>query len=177
MRESNNLVPRALFPGLGGGAGKAPWGRGWESKGIGKFSLGGGLEGKLISGRAGGAGRGVPLGPWETLAYTLAYSLLTIPTLTLLLPSCLQSRPQQLFDECFPLKTVRVSPRYPVRLTPLIKLFLKRNPDSKPYTAKHVVQLKQRTSNCTIKSRKALAGGKRCSMGWWRNLDGRTRQI
>ena len=25
---SLNLVPRALFPGFGGGAGKAPWGRG-----------------------------------------------------------------------------------------------------------------------------------------------------
>ena len=32
MPISNNLVPRALFPGFGGGAGKAPWGRGWISK-------------------------------------------------------------------------------------------------------------------------------------------------
>ena len=36
MEEVVNLVPRALFPGFGGGAprpqsqGKAPWGRGWE---------------------------------------------------------------------------------------------------------------------------------------------------
>ena len=28
-RTNPNLVPRALFFGFGGGAGKAPWGRGW----------------------------------------------------------------------------------------------------------------------------------------------------
>ena len=31
VASSGNLVPRALFPGFGGGAGKAPWGRGWSS--------------------------------------------------------------------------------------------------------------------------------------------------
>ena len=102
-----------------------------ESKGIGKFSFGGGLEGKLIFGGGAGGGLGCSSGTMGNLGIyqeRLIYSLLTIPTLTLLLPSCLQSGLQQLFEECFALKTVRVSSRYPVWLTPLIKTLLKLKP-------------------------------------------------
>ena len=47
-----------------------------ESKGVGNFSFGGGLEGKLnfvlffLGGGGEQGGWGLPLGPWETLAYT-----------------------------------------------------------------------------------------------------------
>ena len=103
-----------------------------ESKGIGKFSLGGGLEGKLnFLFLGGGVGLGCSSGTMGNLGIyqeRVIYSLLTIPTLSLLLPSCLQSGLQQLFEECFPLKTVRVSSRYPVWLTPLIKTLLKKKP-------------------------------------------------
>ena len=108
-----------------------------ESKGIVKFSLGGGLEGKLVFflGGGGGGGGGEVLrcssgtmGNLGIYQERVIYSLLTIPTLTLLLPSCLQSGLQQLFEECFPVKTVRVSSRYPVWLTPVIKTLLKKKP-------------------------------------------------
>ena len=33
-RTESNLVPRALYPRFGGGAGKAPWGRGWSGRSL-----------------------------------------------------------------------------------------------------------------------------------------------
>ena len=92
--------------------------------------------------------------------------------------SCLQSGLQQLFDVCFLLETVRWYSKDPACLAPLIKTLFKKKsrPQALHGQTTDVVQLKQRTNNCVIKSRKALAGGKRCSMGWWKNVEELTRR-
>ena len=84
----------------------------------------------------------------------------------------LQSTLRDLMNENFPAKTVRMSTRDPLWMTPLAKALLKKKakakcrcPDGCP------INLEERINAIVAENHKSLASGKKGSKAWWEKID------
>ena len=84
----------------------------------------------------------------------------------------LQSTLRDLMNENFPAKTVRMSTRDPLWMTPLAKALLKKKakakcrcPDGCP------ISLEERINAIVAENHKSLASGKKGSKAWWEKVD------
>ena len=86
---------------------------------------------------------------------------------------CLHSDLHHLMELCFPAKTVRMSSRDPPRMTPLVKVLLKKKARLQARSVRGVdlEDFKAKIDKNISENRMALATGKKESRAWWRKVD------